>query len=81
MIYVAKYVYSISSVGVNQREKRPGKRRAGSDFPCGSWKDFRAPTRVGEGKVRDVNRVAAVGVTPSPRSFSETGVHLVIPAS
>jgi hypothetical protein len=43
-------------------KEKLGTRRAGSNFPCASWKDFQAPTRVGEGKVRNVNRVAAVGV-------------------
>ncbi len=63
MINVAQHVYSISFVG-----ERLGTRRAGSNFPGASWKDFRAPTRVGEAKVQGVNRVATVGVTQSPRN-------------
>jgi hypothetical protein len=58
-----------------ERKTRDKKGRSGSNFPCASWKEFRAPTRVGEGKVRDVNRVAAVGATPSPRGNSEKGFH------
>ncbi len=50
-----------------RERERLGTRRAGSNLPGASWKDFQlaqAPTRVGEGKVRSVNRVAKVGVSP-----------------
>jgi hypothetical protein len=49
-------------------KEKLGTRRAGSNLPCASQLEgFPGTNSIGEGKVRNVNRVTKVGVTDRDR--------------